>query len=233
MQAKKWQVLNGNALKLIAAFSMLMDHMGVLLFPDMTLLRIIGRLAFPIFAFMIAEGCCYTKNKLRHFLLIFGLGVLCQLVYFLFSGDNRLNILITFSGSVLLIYALQAAYEAENRKKRALWALVFALGMLLAAVLDQLLRFEYSFWGMMVPVLVSFARMRKLPNGVAVLLLGMGLVLVSAVYTSVQNYAFLALPLLLLYSGNPGKHRMKYFFYIFYPAHLALLEGVAMLLAVL
>ena len=192
MQAKKWQVLNGNALKLIAAFSMLMDHMGVLLFPDMTLLRIIGRLAFPIFAFMIAEGCCYTKNKLRHFLLIFGLGVLCQLVYFLFSGDNRLNILITFSGSVLLIYALQAAYEAENRKKRALWAMVFTLGMLLAAVLDQVLRFEYSFWGMMVPVLVSFARMRKLPNGITVLLLGMGLVLVSAVYTSVQNYAFLA-----------------------------------------
>lgn len=233
MQARQWQVLNGNELKLIAAFTMLLDHVGVLLFPDVAVLRVLGRLAFPIFAFMVAEGCCYTKNKLRHFLLIFGLGIVCQIVYILFSGDSRLNILLTFSGSVLLIYALQAAYYPENRKKRALWLLVFVAGVLLAAVLNQVLRFDYSFWGMMVPVLVSFARMRKFPNWAAVLLLGIGLVLVGAVYTPIQNYALLSLPILLLYTGRPGKHRMKYFFSIFYPAHLAFLEGVAMLMAVL
>lgn len=233
MQARKWQVLNGNDLKLIAAFAMLLDHMGVLLFSDVAILRILGRLAFPIFAFMVAEGCCYTKNKLRHFLLIFGLGFVCQIVYFLSSGDNKLNILLTFSGSVLLIYALQAAYYAENWKKRVLWSQVFAAGMLLAAVLDQVLQFDYSFWGMMVPVLVSFARLRKFPDWAAVLLLGIGLVLVGAVYAPTQNYALLSLPILLLYSGRPGSHRMKYFFYIFYPAHLVVLEGVAMLMAVL
>lgn len=110
---------------------------------------------------------------------------------------------------------------------------MFVAGVLLAAVLNQVLRFDYSFWGMMVPVLVSFARMRKFPNWAAVLLLGIGLVLVGAVYTPIQNYALLSLPILLLYTGRPGKHRMKYFFYIFYPAHLAFLEGVAMLMAVL
>ena len=58
-------ILNGNHLKLIAAFSMLLDHAGILLFPQIRMLRIIGRLAYPIFAFMIAEGCRYTKNKAK------------------------------------------------------------------------------------------------------------------------------------------------------------------------
>ena len=66
-QVEKQGVLNGNHLKLIAVFTMLLDHVGILLFPQIRLLRILGRLAYPIFAFMIAEGCRYTKNKLRYF----------------------------------------------------------------------------------------------------------------------------------------------------------------------
>ena len=57
--------LSGNALKIIGAITMLIDHMGVVLFPGIAILRIIGRISFPIFAFMIAEGCRYTKNKLK------------------------------------------------------------------------------------------------------------------------------------------------------------------------
>lgn len=46
--------LSGNALKLIAALTMLIDHIGVILLPNVAILRVIGRLAFPIYAFMIA-----------------------------------------------------------------------------------------------------------------------------------------------------------------------------------
>ena len=55
--------LTGNALKILAALFMTIDHIGVMLFPRVLVLRIIGRLALPIFAFMIAEGCKYTRNK--------------------------------------------------------------------------------------------------------------------------------------------------------------------------
>ena len=68
--------LSGNTLKIVAAVSMLLDHIGVVFFPHVAVFRILGRLALPIFAFMIAEGCRYTKNRLRYFLTIFGLGVL-------------------------------------------------------------------------------------------------------------------------------------------------------------
>ena len=230
MQEQKFAILNGNHLKLIASFTMLLDHAGILLFPHVRLFRILGRLAYPIFAYMIAEGCRYTRNKLRYFLLVFGLGAVCQLVYYFFTGDTYLNILLTFSCSILLVYALRAMYQAKTWQKEALWSIVFAAGFLGAYGLTRILSIDYGFWGIMTPVFASFAFARKMPRWASVLLLGAGLVLLAADLGGIQHYGLLALPLLLLYSGERGKTRMKYFFYIFYPVHLAVLQGIAMLL---
>ena len=222
-------VLNGNHLKLIAAVAMLLDHAAILLFPQVQLFRILGRLAFPIFAFMIAEGCRYTRNRLRYFMMIFGLGAACQLVYYFASGDTYLNILLTFSCSVLLIYLLQEVHRAQNWKREFFWSVLFAIGVFLALFLDEHLTIDYGFWGMMVPVFVGFAHMRKWPHWASVLLLGLGLVLLAADLKGIQYYGLLALPLLLLYNGQRGKRNMKYFFYIFYPVHLVVLQGIAWL----
>ena len=61
----KFGIFSNNVLKIIACITMLLDHMGFILFPQYPIFRIIGRIAFPIFAFLLAEGCYYTKNKLR------------------------------------------------------------------------------------------------------------------------------------------------------------------------
>jgi len=79
----------------------------------------------------------------------------------------------------------------------------------------------------MVPVFVAFAHIRKFPHWASVVLLGAGLMLLGADFGGIQHYALLSLPLLLLYSGKRGKWNMKYFFYIFYPVHLAVLQGIA------
>lgn len=221
--------LNGNHLKLIAAFTMLLDHAGILLFPRVQLFRILGRLAYPIYAYMIAEGCRYTKNKLRYFLMVFGLGAACQVVYYFAMGDTYLNILLTFSLSILLIYLLQASHMAQTWQKQALWSVLFWAGFLAVYGLDQVLTIDYGFWGVMTPVLASFGYVRKCPRWASVLLLGAGLVLLGDAYGGMQWYALLALPLLLLYSGKRGKRSMKYFFYIFYPVHLVVLQGIAWL----
>ena len=230
MQENRFGILNGNHLKLIAAFTMLLDHVGILLFPGNALLRILGRLAFPIYAYMIAEGCRYTHNKLRYFLMVFGLGAACQLVYYFFSGDTYLNILLTFSVSIGMIYLLQASYQAQSWKMQTLWSVLFALGIFLAYGINQLVTIDYGFWGVMTPVLVSFAFVRDFPRWASVLLLGAGLVLLGADYGGNQHYALLALPLLLRYSGKRGRHNMKYFFYSVYPVHLVVLQGIAMLI---
>ena len=72
---KKFGITN-NQLKIIAMVSMLFDHVGKELLPQYPILQIIDRLAFPIFAYMIAEGCFYTKNIIKYFTIIL---MLCQL----------------------------------------------------------------------------------------------------------------------------------------------------------
>ena len=59
--------LSGTAIKIIALLSMTIDHVGVIFYPDVMLFRIFGRIAMPIFAYMIAEGCVYTKHKAKRF----------------------------------------------------------------------------------------------------------------------------------------------------------------------
>ena len=113
-KAKNRFCLSGNMLKVIALIAMTCDHVGLLLLPQYEFLRIIGRLAFPIFAFMIAEGCRYTKNRTKYFFTMASLGILCQLVYFFAMGSLYQYILITFSLSVILIYAIDFA---AKRKK--------------------------------------------------------------------------------------------------------------------
>ena len=66
----KFKILTNNALKIIACVSMIFDHIGIIMFPTAIWLRAIGRLAYPLFAFCIAEGCYYTKDKIKHLIII-------------------------------------------------------------------------------------------------------------------------------------------------------------------
>lgn len=220
----KYRILNGNALKIIALIAMTFDHVGEELMYDFRPFRIIGRLAFPLFAFMIAEGCKYTKNKRKHFLMIFLLGVGCQLVYYLTEKSLYMGILITFSLSVLLIYALQLA---QRKKKIGYWCL-FAAGIGIVFVLSSMLpdflrgtgyKIDYGFFGVLLPVVIFLCddRVGKL------VLTAAGLVPVCLYLGDIQWFSFLALIPLALYNGERGKLNLKYLFYVYYPAHLAII----------
>lgn len=220
--------LSGNALKIIAAVTMFIDHMGLMLFPGNLVFRYIGRLAYPIFAFMIAEGCKYTRNRLRYWGGLTVLALLCQAVYFVFDGRLYLSILVTFSLSILTIYALDRLKAAPSVRN----GLIFTAVIGAVYVLNQVLRIDYGFWGCMAPVFAAALHNTKydtLPARVAAF--GVGLTLLSLSHGSIQSWCLLALPLLLCYSGKRGKHKLKYFFYLFYPAHLVLLEGIALLVS--
>ncbi len=235
--------LSGNALKLIAAISMTLDHIGVILFPKIFVFRILGRLAFPIFAFFIAEGCRYTKNRMRYLATLAGMAAVFQIVYYVVTKSLYMSIFVTFSLSVSLIYLLDEWKKSLLNEQTKTWQrLLLAGAFLLALVATYLLNYffliDYGFWGCATPLFASLfhgtgeklAFLDRLPCR----LLAMALPLLGLAFfnptLSVQWCGLFALPLLLLYSGKRGRYKMKYFFYIFYPAHLVLLYAISYLL---
>ena len=218
---KKRQFLTGNMLKLIAALSMLLDHGGLIFFPREMGFRIAGRLAFPIFAFMIAEGCHYTRNRWRYWGMIAALAMGCQGVYYFACGDTYLSVLVTFSLAIPTVFAL----EECKKTKSWFWGLVTVLLTGLIWQLNRYLEIDYGFWGCMLPVVIAAFRGKWQMIG-----LPLGLCLVAADFGGLQWWSLLAVPLLGCYDGTVGRWKMKYFFYIFYPAHLALLQVLAWVL---
>ena len=223
---------------------MLVDHIGAILFPDAIVLRCIGRLSFPIFAFMISEGAKYTKNRLRYILGISLLALLCQIVYY-FYGDRSLymSILVTFSLSIVIIFSMQGfkrALFSDDVSSALPELLLFAGTVLLAYLFTCVFSVDYGFIGVLIPVFASIfdfsgisvpENLKKLDNiYVRILCLGIGLLIFSTVSLPVQYFSLLAIPLLLLYSEKRGRLRLKNFFYLFYPLHLLVLEGIAILL---
>ena len=232
-------------LKLIAAITMLIDHTGLILFPNQMIFRIIGRLAFPIYAYCIAEGFRYTRNRFKYFLRIFLLGLFCQIVYTIVSHDFYIGILLVFSISIIIMTFTECVKTSVQGKKSALssfvsrvfhrditneqdkvLSLVLCCASIMAAfVLCIYVDVDYSFFGIMLPVFTSFFSDRK-----------QRLVMFSACLIAlcidltdtlmIQYWSLAAIPLIAMYNGERGKHSLKYFFYVFYPLHLAVLYGI-------
>ena len=218
--------LTGNQLKILAMITMTVDHVGAILFPRLRLLRIIGRLAMPIYAYMIAEGCRYTRDRKKYLLRLLRLGVLCQVVYLIAMGSLYMCILITFSLSVCLINLLDLVeQEKSSRNWLKLWAgIIFAF--FLCVILPDLLpntdfEVDYGLPGVLLPVLIYGAGTRGLLLGVA---------LVALNYGGILWYAFLAVPFLLLYNGQRGKANIGKLFYWYYPAHLVAIYGIGQII---
>lgn len=240
---KKIAFLSGNMMKLLAAVLMTVDHVGLMLFPKDIMFRIIGRLSFPIFAFMISEGAKYTKDKLRYFLTMASFALVFQVVFYYFSGGStEMCIFVTFSLSLPIIFSLQFFKQAlfiNDKKEAIMWLWLCGLMTVLTYLLTKVVSVDYGFLGIMCPVFANIlntkdtqapAVIKKLDVlPLRVLTFALCLFVLSAKYEGIQYYSLLALPILLLYSEKKGKFNMKYFFYLFYPIHLVIIEGIYLL----
>ena len=223
--------LNNNQLKMIALITMTIDHVGMLLFPRSVLLRIIGRLAFPIFAYMIAEGCAHTRSMGRYLGTMAAMAAIYQLVYFFVDSSLYQSILVTFSLSIALIWVLQWAEKRKTAAARACLVLALMGVSFVTRLLPKLLDgtdfdVDYGLWGVLLPVAIYLAKEKwqKLLWAACVL----SLLALESYY--LQWYALAALPLLALYDGTRGKWKMKWLFYIYYPAHLVALWSLQRLI---
>ncbi len=204
------------------------DHIGKQILPDMAFLQIIGRIAFPIFAYMIAEGCFYTHNRKKHLLMLASVAIGCQVVYLVFMRSLYQCVLVTFTLSVILIYIVDNAMKKRTVKSFALVFIAVAIVYILTEILPNVLIYtdfaiDYGLLGVLLPVFVYMAEKKRDKLIVTAIMLG-GLAMIIG---GIQWYSLLALPLLMLYNGEKGKARIKNFFYIYYPLHLALIYWIS------
>ncbi|MBQ7985640.1 MAG: hypothetical protein IJ304_00025 [Clostridia bacterium] len=216
--------LSGNQLKILAVIFMTIDHIGLHLFPGIQIFRIIGRLSFPIFAFTFAEGCKYTKNRTRHFLVLCLFAVLCQAVYTYAMNSLYQNILVTLALSALVIYAFDFAKKTRNFLSYvlaiAVLISVFFICFILPASVGRGFAIDYGFYGVMLPVLCYLGKTKQ----EKILLLSMGLLLLAPNIGTIQLFSLISVPIIALYNETRGKWRMKNFFYIYYPLHLVVIH---------
>ena len=220
-------VISGNALKMFALLCMTIDHIGAHILNDYTPFRIIGRLAFPIFAYMIAEGCKYTHNKLKYFLTIFIEGIILQIFIFLLSDSTHMNVLITFSLSIGLIYAFDYSLRSENNYNLGipLMGIIFVMvicGELPEGFLSEYFHIDYGFFGVMLPVMVYIFDNRVLK----LLMFTSGLVFLSISMAPIEWWSLISIIPLAFYSGERGKLKIKYLFHIYYPIHIVIILAI-------
>ena len=197
IQTKKFAGLTGNQLKLLALIAMTCDHVGLQLLPQFIILRIIGRLAAPLFAYMIAEGCRYTHNRGRYLGRLLGMAALCQIAYFAAMRSLYQCIFVTLSLSVCLIYALDNAVRRRTpvsvlSAAAAVAAVVFVTEGLPRILIHTDFDVDYGLWGVMLPVLVYFGRGKW--GKLALFAVGVGLL--GLHYGGTQWWGLLSVPLL-------------------------------------
>lgn len=235
LNARTGTGLNANTLKLIAIAAMLCDHIAWGFLPSTSLIyqlmRAIGRLTAPIMSFFIAEGYYHTRNIKRYALRLFAFAVISYFPFYLMFESRKgpsLDTLTTFNVIYTLLCGLLALWAWDKVQNPTLRALaIIGLGVLA-------MRGDWSF-SIVVFVLIfgTFRGDRKKQMtyfAVFSALLLVEIFLNTALYkkpVSLQCYQigiFLVIPLLLRYNGERGGGKTsKWFFYIFYPAHLLIL----------
>ena len=221
--------MTGFVLKIIAALAMLIDHAAIMLFDDLIWMRAIGRLAFPIFAYLISEGFIYTRDRFAYFKRLCLLGLLCQLAYALEGESFYMGVLLVFSYSIILCELVDRARKDEAGRWK--WLGLFAAAVTAYFVFAHFFTVDYGPFGVLLPVLPTLFRDKG--RKFAAFSLGVAAVyLWSAIELKFggEVCAFAALPLIWFYNGKPGKRRYKSFFYVFYPLHLALLYLVGVMM---
>lgn len=201
-------------LKCIAVVSMTFDHAGAVLFQEAVWMRCLGRLAFPIFCFLIVEGFVHTHDVYGYLRRLGVFALVSEIPFDLaFYGETielrHQNVFFTLFLGVLMLALMEKCREWPEK----------AAVILIIMWLSALVKCDYSFRGViLISVFYIFRSYRSIILA--------GGVLWNFLYTgAVQKAGILAMIPIMMYNGSLGK-KVKYFFYFFYPVHLLVIYGI-------
>lgn len=208
-------------LKIIGIFSMFLDHYYFII-GGPRILNIIGRIAFPIFAFALNEGYRHTKN-LKLYLIRLGIfALVIQLPLFFSSTKYPMNIFFTLFTGLLIITIM-------NTKKVNIFPKILIIASLF--YITKKVEFDYSIYGILLIMIFNIFYNQKMLIFVSFLFLNLIIVYFPEIFdlSKTQFYSIFSLIFIFLYNGKKGKS-MKYFFYLFYPLHFFVIELINKLL---
>lgn len=236
-------------LKIVAMITMLIDHIGAIFFPGVTELRVIGRIAFPLFCWGVATGSVYTKSLPKYALRLLVGGLIAQPFYMLAlrHSIHEWNVMATLLLGLLAIIGIQ---------KRQWYSHIWA--PLLCLCLAAIQQMDYGWRGVLLIILMYLARQSR--GGLAALMVsfclywgsgssevsrlfglsikpqvGIGSPLspvVSMVFSfmRLQGLAILSLPF-MLFQTKTGLRVPRWLAYSMYPGHLLILWLMKLLVA--
>lgn len=240
--------MSGFVLKIIALVCMTIDHLFKI-FPDfftqiplppipfgegsisaVGLIALLGRISFPIFAYIVAESCRYTKNRKKFLLRLLFFAIISEFPFNLSFGSQ--NVMWTFLLAALAIFI----YDDINNR---------FIGLIIAAcfvLLSHYTRTDYSGFGVLLVFTLYIIKPKPLKLLASFMLIcihylytrGMlGSILsgdTEALINSILPFIFTQISVILLafYNGKKGRN-MKWFFYFYYPLHLLILGGIKLL----
>jgi hypothetical protein len=241
--------LSSSTLHIIAMISMLIDHTLKTLIESDSWVIALGRLAFPIFAFMAAEGYFHTRNYGKYILRMFLFAVISEVPYDLMKSSKLYdwadqNVLWTFLLALLCIRAIDCV---KSKAKKWVYVLVSIVVSFVGMMLGMVFNVDYNGMGVLMVLIFYLFHERKwwckllqfvLLLFINVLILGaFGPGLMVSVFGQnleipLQGFAILSLIPIWLYHGRQGYHSkpFQYVCYAFYPVHMLILYAVANLL---
>lgn len=216
MEQTSYKLLDGFSLKLIAAITMLIDHIGYIFFPKLIVLRMIGRIAFPIYCFLLVEGFYHTRSPVNYLTRLCGFALLSELPFDLAFFHTTLdlqhqNVFITLALGLVSIFCL----EEMNTQK------LYVIPLVLTWVAAWLVQCDYGLGGVL--LIGMFYKTREMP---LIRLLLCALILYS--FGTLELYGLIAMIPISLYNGKRGIPA-KMVFYWYYPVHLLILFGISQL----
>lgn len=207
-------------LKIIGLITMFLDHYQFMI-GGSEIFRIIGRVAFPIFAFTLSEGYVHTRNLKKYLLRIFCFAVGIQILFILFEYGGIVNIFFTLFFGLVAIYILNLKKDLVKEPFMKVIKVILIAGILYLA---QVLQLDYGAYGILLIMIFNAFRNDKLKILMSFLALNMFNIIFPNVFQIIdtQIFSLISLIFIFMYNGEKGRS-IRYFFYLFYPVHFFIL----------
>lgn len=231
----KMKVLSGAKLKYIAFLSMLIDHVNkALIYPNLDgdillnisdLFDIIGRVAFPIFAFLLVEGFFKTKNRGKYLITLLIFGFISEIPFDMFTSGiffnpNWNNIMFTLALVLITIWVIDVLKKKMEGLPKIIWYFISFLIVAVMCYVSMNLSLDYEHHAILVGYFFYIFHEKPI-----------WAIPCSFISMYKEPWALLGFCLTITYNGERGKQN-KLLNYCFYPVHLLILGILRMYLGI-